>query len=86
MHLSSKNFSRTTLIQSVRDGIGPEQRLNVKRYTYETNNALYDVEIFETPLILNGQEIRKVYRINCGRMSLESHPIHLAIEKYFNLA
>lgn len=85
MNLSNKNFSQTTLTQSVRDKIGPEQRLQVKRYTYESSNGLYDVDCFETPLILDGKEIRKVYRINSGGMSLTPHVIHLKIKEHFNL-
>ena len=47
-------------------------------YTYETSDALFDVTIIDGA---------KLYRVNMGQWNTRDNvkPIHLEIEKYFNI-
>ena len=47
------------------------------RYTYETHNKLFDVDIRDS----DGD---KTYHINCG-FETDKHKIHEEIEKHFNI-
>lgn len=84
MRLSDKNFFRNELkialpIDEVRDEIR-----SVVRYGYETENAIYDVDVLLIPFTHNGKNVTRLYGKNMRYIS-EPEAIHGAIEKHFAL-
>ena len=76
MNLKQDNFTNTDVTKVFK--FQDERYLTpYHRYTYETYNALYDVDIRDS----DGD---KTYHINMG-FSTEPHKIHAAIEKHFNI-
>ena len=76
MNLSANNFSKTSLTKrfTFKD---KSWDTPYSRFTYETHNAIYDVDVRES----DGD---KTYRKNCG-FDTDPSPIHHAIEKHFSL-
>jgi hypothetical protein len=58
------------------------ERIKMKRYGYETYNAIYDVCIPEKPV--GEAHLTRWYKTN-GRTELLPSSIHLAIEKHYNI-
>ena len=74
MKLAKDRFYKSDLTMSVYGG----GREKYDLYTYETENALYDVAV-STP---GGP---KLYRKNMGRWSYTPEKIHLEISKHYNI-
>ena len=86
MELAKDNFYSTELTSVFKVNGQPDQRIPVKRYTYESNSKLYDVDVMTVPLLVKGEVITKVYRINSNQASLEPYSVvHNAIEQHFKL-
>lgn len=77
MNFSNDRFSTTTMIVGVPND--PASQKELRLYTYETGNAIYDVTHASSGAL--------AYRTNGGPWSLSGsiHSIHAAIVQHFNL-
>jgi len=83
MRLAKDRFSKTGLNKRYSAFVGTPKEVisNVPhtRYTYETHNAIYDVDVRDSDGF-------KEYSVNCGfTRQRPYHNIHLAIEKHFGI-
>lgn len=65
MNLVPKNFFKNELTRSFQEIGGEPQKVKVTRYGYESGDKIYDVDILEKPIILNGKQLKETYAINC---------------------
>ena len=81
MRLAQDRFYKTTItkIFTIFKGTNQESVTYTPyhRYTYETHNKLFDVDIRDS----DGD---KTYHINCG-FETDKHKIHEEIEKHFGI-
>ena len=79
MNLSDNNFykSQVTKRFKLSEKEGDYYDTKFTRYTYETQNAIYDVDV-------NNENYSKTYHMNCGSGMLPNN-IHKAIKKHFEL-
>jgi len=79
MRLSNDRFSKTTLFKRFQFKDNAPVDTLYQRHTYETHNAIYDVDVRES-------DGNKTYHVNMGfDVYPQIHAIHKAIEKHFNL-
>lgn len=69
--LKDDRFNKTSLVLLFVDGT----RVNCKRYSYESHNKLYDIDVLETGNIR--------YLVNCTPSDKTKY--HGAIEKHFGI-
>ena len=83
MKLSEDRFSgpHTVLVAFTYDRVNT-YRKNCTFYTYETEKAIFDVVIPESPI--GPDQTKRWYKIN-GASFLVPHTIHKAIERRFDL-
>ena len=83
MNLSTNNFSRTTLTKEFQEFGGEKIRRSVIRYTYESKNDIFDIEIFN-PVPTSWGSVKQLFRRNGSQVSIP-HPRHNKIVEYLNL-
>ncbi len=82
MNLATRFFSGPNVViklLSLGEPKGVTRKVPVTRYTYETHNAIYDVDVRQS----DGE---KSYQTNCAWAGEGViHPIHVQIERHFEI-
>ena len=79
MNLSKDRFYKSTVTKRFTlECKGMSWDTPYTRYTYETKNRLYDVDIRDS-------DNDKTYHVNGSGLTSEPHAIHHAIEKHFGV-
>lgn len=64
MSFVDKNFSKTRLTRVFQEVGGEKQSVEVTRYTYESAQTLYDLDILDRPIIICGKQLKSVFSVN----------------------